>query len=128
MSNVRKTLGVAACPLLLLALGCLNNDDATAPAAVAGPDDHGAGGHGVGFSWGTATPESQGMCGTTLQLGCTRTLLDIWTTISNPKHNTMRFIVHPERQGDLRPRAARWPTRPTPRTRACWARRRWCTR
>jgi len=46
-----------------------------------------------GFSWGSATPESQGMCGTTLQLGCTRTLLDIWTSVSDPKYSTMRFIV-----------------------------------
>ena len=93
MSNVRKTLGVAACPLLLLALGCLNNDDPTAPAAVAAPTNAAPAATASGFSWGTATPESQGMCGTTLQLGCTRTLLDIWTTISDPKHNTMRFIV-----------------------------------
>ena len=28
-----------------------------------------------------------------IQLGCTKTLEQIWTTISDPKHNTKRFIV-----------------------------------
>ena len=28
----------------------------------------------VGFRWLAATPESQGMCGSTKQLGCTKTL------------------------------------------------------
>ncbi len=46
-----------------------------------------------GFQWGSATPESQGMCGSTIQLGCTRTLEQIWNSISDPKHNTKRFIV-----------------------------------
>jgi CubicO group peptidase (beta-lactamase class C family) len=46
-----------------------------------------------GFTWSSATPESQGMCGSTKQLGCTKTLLQIWTSISNPRHNTKRFIV-----------------------------------
>ncbi len=46
-----------------------------------------------GFQWGSATPESQGMCGSTLQLGCTRTLEQIWNSISDPRHNTKRFIV-----------------------------------
>ena len=47
----------------------------------------------AGFTWGTATPESQGMCGSIKQLGCTTSLLDIWTSISNPKYNTKRFII-----------------------------------
>jgi len=46
-----------------------------------------------GFRWAPATPESQGMCGSTTQLGCTKTLQQIWTSISNPRHNTKRFIV-----------------------------------
>ena len=33
------------------------------------------------------------MCGSTLQLGCTKTLLDIWNDISNPKNNTKRFLI-----------------------------------
>lgn len=33
------------------------------------------------------------MCGSTAQLGCTRTLEQIWTTISARKHNTKRFVV-----------------------------------
>lgn len=46
-----------------------------------------------GFHWGTGTPESQGMCGSTKQLGCKKTLLQIWTDINNPKYNTKHFIV-----------------------------------
>ena len=33
------------------------------------------------------------MCGASIQLGCTKTLEQIWTGISEPKHNTKRFIV-----------------------------------
>jgi len=33
------------------------------------------------------------MCGSTRQLGCTTTLDEIWTAISDPKHNTKRFVV-----------------------------------
>jgi CubicO group peptidase (beta-lactamase class C family) len=33
------------------------------------------------------------MCGSTRQLGCSTTLEQIWTTISNPRHNTKRFVV-----------------------------------
>ena len=47
----------------------------------------------TGFAWIRATPESQGMCGTSRQLGCTRTLADIWNRISSSKFNTQRFIV-----------------------------------
>jgi hypothetical protein len=93
MPYARPIQGVVASPLVLLALGCLSPDEATAPEPTPVPATTAAVTAPVGFSWGSATPESQGMCGTTLQLGCTRTLLDIWTTISNPKYNTMRFIV-----------------------------------
>ncbi len=33
------------------------------------------------------------MCGTSKQLGCTKTLLDIWNVLRNPIHNTKRFLV-----------------------------------
>ena len=33
------------------------------------------------------------MCGSTRQLGCTTTLEQIWAAISDPKHNTKRFVV-----------------------------------
>jgi len=85
---------VLAASLVGLALGCRNTELPTAPEAArpaslplatAPPP--------IGFSWGSATPESQGMCGTTRQLGCTQSLLDIWNSLSNPKYNTKRFIV-----------------------------------
>jgi len=45
------------------------------------------------FSWTSATPESQGMCESATQLGCTSTLEQIWNTISERRYNTKRFIV-----------------------------------
>ena len=33
------------------------------------------------------------MCGSVKQLGCTRTLTQLWNGISNPMYNTKRFIV-----------------------------------
>jgi CubicO group peptidase (beta-lactamase class C family) len=75
---------------LLSVLSC-GNDEPTGPPATPRPS---AALTGLGvFSWVTATPESQGMCGSTKQLGCTRTLLSIWNNISNPIHNTKRFLV-----------------------------------
>src|SRR5919112_2200701 len=79
-------------PLVVLAIACRTATEPTAaPEAVPFASDTlelaGA------FTWRAATPESQGMCGSTRQLGCTKTLLQIWTDISNPKHNTKRFIV-----------------------------------
>ena len=47
----------------------------------------------VGFRWLAATPESQGMCGSTKQLGCTRTLQQVWNGINKTIHNTKRFLV-----------------------------------
>jgi CubicO group peptidase (beta-lactamase class C family) len=47
----------------------------------------------VGFRWLAATPESQGMCGSTKQLGCTRTLQQVWNGINRTIHNTKRFLV-----------------------------------
>jgi CubicO group peptidase (beta-lactamase class C family) len=94
MPSIRTNMigHVAGIPLALLLTGCAGLDQPTGPpvteavpAAVAAVT--------TGFAWGSATPESQGMCGSALQLGCTRTLSSIWTTISDPKFNTMRFIV-----------------------------------
>lgn len=84
-------LPTIALPLVALALGCRDTDSPTAPEAVprmsvpAAPT--------AVFRWVSSTPESQGMCGNTRQLGCTRSLLEIWNDISNAKHNTKRFIV-----------------------------------
>jgi CubicO group peptidase (beta-lactamase class C family) len=47
----------------------------------------------VGFKWAHATPESQGMCGSLIQLGCTTTLEAVWNGISDPKYNTKRLII-----------------------------------
>jgi CubicO group peptidase (beta-lactamase class C family) len=76
--------------LVLFALGCVT-EPSTAPettrrisAALTAAGS---------FSWRTATPESQGMCGSVKQLGCTTTLQSIWTKISNPIFDTKRFIV-----------------------------------
>jgi CubicO group peptidase (beta-lactamase class C family) len=46
-----------------------------------------------GFSWTTATPESQGMCGSVRQLGCTKTLQQLWNGISSSIYNTKRLVV-----------------------------------
>jgi CubicO group peptidase (beta-lactamase class C family) len=77
-------------PLALLALACgsepPSQPETAAPDSVpTAPTDE--------FSWGSATPESQGMCGSTRQLGCSTTLDEIWSAISDPRHNTKRFVV-----------------------------------
>ena len=82
---------VVAIPLVVLAIGCGSTDPPTAPAAA--PSAIVTAALTGGFSWGSATPESQGMCGSTKQLGCTNTLLSIWNVIKDPKHYTRRFIV-----------------------------------
>jgi CubicO group peptidase (beta-lactamase class C family) len=74
----------------VLALGCAaeppaSPETSTPDSVPTAPTD--------GFSWGSATPESQGICGSTTQLGCTKTLDQIWKTISDAKHNTKRFVV-----------------------------------
>jgi CubicO group peptidase (beta-lactamase class C family) len=81
---------LVAIPLVVLALGC-----GTEPTAQKGPapPDSVPNVPTDGFRWGSGTPESQGMCGSTRQLGCTTTLDQIWTAISDPKHNTKRFVV-----------------------------------
>jgi hypothetical protein len=86
-----RALPIVAIPFVVLALGCRDTEPPTAPdtaprmSVTAAPTN--------GFRWGSDTPESQGMCGNTRQLGCTKSLLEIWNDISNPKHNTLRFIV-----------------------------------
>jgi CubicO group peptidase (beta-lactamase class C family) len=82
---------IAVAPLAVLALGCGITEAPTAP--VAAPRVSVAAATTGGFSWGSATPESQGMCGSVKQLGCTKSLSQIWNNISNPKHNTKRFLV-----------------------------------
>ena len=77
--------------LLALTVGCGASDPPTGPQAP--PTVTTATTSTTGFRWIVATPESQGMCGSTLQLGCTKTLDDIWASISNPIHNTLRFVV-----------------------------------
>jgi CubicO group peptidase (beta-lactamase class C family) len=79
-----------AAPLLLLALGC--GAESAGPPDLGVPDTVPAAPT-EAFQWGSATPESQGMCGSTPQLGCTATLEQIWTAISDRKHNTRRFVV-----------------------------------
>jgi CubicO group peptidase (beta-lactamase class C family) len=81
-------------PLVLLTLGCASTEPSTTPAAAPLPPKVAAVvATTAGFKWGSATPESQGMCGSTLQLGCTTTLQQIWNAISSPIYNTKRFIV-----------------------------------
>jgi CubicO group peptidase (beta-lactamase class C family) len=81
-------------PLVMLTLGCASTEPSTTPPAPPLPPKVAAAvATTVGFKWGSATPESQGMCGSALQLGCTTTLLQIWNSISNPIHNTKRFVV-----------------------------------
>jgi CubicO group peptidase (beta-lactamase class C family) len=81
---------LVAIPLVVLALGC-----GTEPASHIGPapPDSVPIVPTEGFRWGSGTPESQGMCGSARQLGCTTTLDQIWTTLSDPKHNTKRLVV-----------------------------------
>jgi CubicO group peptidase (beta-lactamase class C family) len=81
---------LVAIPLVVLALGCATEPppppEASTPDSVPTVATD-------GFRWGSATPESQGMCGSTMQLGCTKTLEQIWNAISDPKHDTKRFVV-----------------------------------
>jgi CubicO group peptidase (beta-lactamase class C family) len=84
---VRPTVAML---LVALASGCERTEPPTAPD---GAPPVSAAVTSAGFHWTSATPESQGMCGSTLQLGCTKTLLQIWNSISNPIHDTKRFIV-----------------------------------
>ena len=84
---VRPTVAIL---LGALASGCGKTEPPTAPDGVPPVSEVITS---TGFHWASATPESQGMCGTTRQLGCTKTLLDIWNSISNPIHDTKRFLV-----------------------------------
>ena len=90
MTDTGHVPAIAALPLVLLALGCVNTEGPTAPEP--GPSTSTTSTT-AGFSWRSATPESQGMCGSTRQLGCTTTLRDIWDNIRNPKYNTKRFVI-----------------------------------
>jgi len=91
---VRQTGFLPTAALAVLALGCASTEPSTEPPAAAPPPKPAATVAATGgFVWRSATPESQGMCGSTLQLGCTKTLQQIWASISKPMHNTVRFIV-----------------------------------
>jgi CubicO group peptidase (beta-lactamase class C family) len=82
----------------MLALGCQATEPVKEPGTPTGPETPPPTpppptAPGAGFRWGSATPESQGMCGSATQLGCTQTLQQIWNDISNSKHNTQRFVI-----------------------------------
>ncbi len=77
-------------PLLVLALGC-GSETASEPEDT--PPDTLAAAPTDSFRWVSATPETQGMCESTAQLGCTTTLEQIWSGISNRRYNTKRFVV-----------------------------------
>ena len=79
--------------LPVVACGCLSTEPSPGPVEEVAVATAAAADPTTGFQWGTAPPESQGMCGSIKRLGCTRTLLSIWNTISNPKHNTKKFVV-----------------------------------
>ena len=89
--QARRLRRLVAIPLALVAVGCGTTEPTASPEAA--PPITPAVTATAGFRWTSATPESQGMCGSTLQLGCTKTLATIWSVISNPKHNTKRFVV-----------------------------------
>src|SRR5919108_2706222 len=92
MRPVRLRLAhTAAATVAALALGCSDNEPLTAPEAK--PATRLAAAAVGGFHWGSATPESQGMCASSRQLGCTRTLEEIWNGIKAVKYNTKRFLV-----------------------------------
>jgi CubicO group peptidase (beta-lactamase class C family) len=76
----------------VLAFGCGNTDSPTAPEAPPPPSAE-ITSPTTSFAWTASTPESQGMCGSTKQLGCTKTLLEVWNGINATKYNTKRFLV-----------------------------------
>lgn len=90
---MRATGALPSSVLALLALGCAGTEPSTDPPPEPPPRVAAAVTSTGGFAWRTATPESQGMCGSTRQLGCTKTLQQIWSSISKPIYNTTRFVV-----------------------------------
>jgi CubicO group peptidase (beta-lactamase class C family) len=85
---------LATLSLGLLALGCQSATEPTgAPEPKAAQPVTTMEDVTGGFLWSSATPESQGMCGSVKQLGCTKTLQTVWNGISNAKYNTKRLIV-----------------------------------
>jgi CubicO group peptidase (beta-lactamase class C family) len=77
----------------VVALGCAGTEPSTEPPPAPPPPIAAAVAATSGFVWRNATPESQGMCGTTRQLGCTKTLQEVWNGISDSMYNTKRFVV-----------------------------------
>src|SRR5215210_6140790 len=79
--------------VLVLTLGCQTATEPTGlPEAVPVAKQPAAELTG-GFAWTTATPESQGMCGSVKVLGCTKTLQQVWNGISAAMYNTKSFVV-----------------------------------
>src|SRR5215218_392669 len=62
--------------VLVGALGCRNATEPS-PVAEAVPVAGDTAALTTGFAWTRATPESQGMCGSIRQLGCTKTLQQV---------------------------------------------------
>jgi len=85
-----KHAGLLALPLLLLASACGTTEPSPESATVVKRVTAAVS---TGFAWRTATPESQGMCGSVRKLGCLKTLQQVWNVVSNPIHATARMIV-----------------------------------
>src|SRR3954470_23140055 len=75
--------------LAALALGC----QPTEPTAPPPPPVRDVAPTGTGFHWVSATPESQGMCGSIKVLSCTKTLAYIWNNIQPLKYQTKRLLI-----------------------------------
>jgi CubicO group peptidase (beta-lactamase class C family) len=82
----------AVIAVLVVALGCRNATEPS-PVAEAVPVRGDTAALATGFLWTRATPESQGMCGSIRQLGCTKTLQQVWNGISAAKYNSKRLVV-----------------------------------
>jgi CubicO group peptidase (beta-lactamase class C family) len=83
---------IACMTLVTLALGCRITEPTPEPRvptkSIATADSVGP-----GFRWVSATPESQGMCGSVKVLGCTKTLNYIWNNIRPTQYQTKRLLI-----------------------------------
>jgi CubicO group peptidase (beta-lactamase class C family) len=77
--------------LATFALGCRITEPTPAPTAPV--KSVAATATGTGFHWVTATPESQGMCGSVKILGCTKTLAYIWNNIKPIQYQTKKLLI-----------------------------------
>jgi CubicO group peptidase (beta-lactamase class C family) len=87
---MRKREIVAVAGLVTLAIGCRITEPTPAPAA---PEKRVTATALTGFHWITATPESEGMCGSIKVLGCTKTLAQVWNGISAARYNSKRLLL-----------------------------------